>query len=61
MIIRVVPGFDFNLYDPFKKTHTAEKVKGCGKDSMDPKQNKICIYHLLTVKIIFVIFITIWI
>ena len=37
MIIRVVPGFDFYLYDPFKKTHTAEKVKGCGKDSMDPK------------------------
>ena len=39
MIIRVAPDFDFYLYDPFKKTHTAGKVKGCGKESMNPKQN----------------------
>lgn len=61
MIIIVVPGFDFYLYDPFKKTHRAEKVKGCGKDSTNPKQNKICIYNLLTVKTVFFIFITTWI
>lgn len=39
MIVRVAPDFDFYLYDPFKKTHTAGKVKGCGKESMNPKQN----------------------